>query len=285
MRYGHTAVLIEDTVYIWGGVVSCNVNGTKWMAITGNGDGVLHAFDVDTHGWFKPQVSGNVPGARSGHSACVLEKVMFVHGGHGLSTRRHDDINKLDTAAMAWSLINTAGTTAPASSLHSATAVGTKMFVFGGDRDQRHGVPAVRVFDTETERWLETPPERQPVPPQQRHHAAFAHDGELYIFGGCNAADLTGEFNDLWRLDSETLSWRKVQPQGRGLRWFGKMYCCRVGGGDRVVLFGTRLFVHVLHLSPGLKSLCQLAVLRYGLEQAELAHNSRWELAAMATET
>lgn len=39
-------------------------------------------FVADTHKWFTPKVSGMVPGARDGHSACVLAKSMFIFGGY-----------------------------------------------------------------------------------------------------------------------------------------------------------------------------------------------------------
>lgn len=39
-------------------------------------------FVSDTHKWFTPKVSGMVPGARDGHSACVLAKSMFIFGGY-----------------------------------------------------------------------------------------------------------------------------------------------------------------------------------------------------------
>ena len=60
------------------------------------------------------------------------------------------------------------------------------------------------------------------------------------------------------------------------------MCCCILG--DRIVLIGgddrpDELFI--LDLSPSLKTLCKLAVIQYDLEQLELTHNIRWELAAM----
>lgn len=36
----------------------------------------------DTHKWSTPRVSGTVPGARDGHSACVLGKIMYIFGGY-----------------------------------------------------------------------------------------------------------------------------------------------------------------------------------------------------------
>ena len=138
----HTAVLIEDTVYIWGGserdiLKECNE---------------LYAFDVNTHRWFKPKVSGTAPEGRSNHSACVLRKVMFIHGGCRCWIGYCNDLYKLDTTTMIWSVINTRGQRPPASSRHSATIIGTKMFVFGGGGKQS-GNNTIRVFDTETNCW------------------------------------------------------------------------------------------------------------------------------------
>lgn len=36
----------------------------------------------DTHKWSTPRVLGTVPGARDGHSACVLGKTMYIFGGY-----------------------------------------------------------------------------------------------------------------------------------------------------------------------------------------------------------
>lgn len=43
---------------------------------------ISSCFVADTHKWFTPKVSGMVPGARDGHSACVLAKSMFIFGGY-----------------------------------------------------------------------------------------------------------------------------------------------------------------------------------------------------------
>ena len=60
------------------------------------------------------------------------------------------------------------------------------------------------------------------------------------------------------------------------------MCCCIVG--DRIILFGgysRPKELYILDLSPSLKTLCKLAVIQYDLEQSELPHDIRWELAAM----
>ena len=90
-RENHTAVLIEDTIYIWGGGYPypyCNV---------------LYGFDVDAQRWFKPRVSGTVPEGRFLHSACVLGKVVFIYGGYTQHRRFTNYIYNLDTRTMVWS--------------------------------------------------------------------------------------------------------------------------------------------------------------------------------------
>ena len=85
-----------------------------------------------------------------------------------------------------------------------------------------------------------------------------------------------------WKFNPETFSWKKVTPKGKGPCETQWMCCCIVG--DRIILFGAyerpdELFI--LDLRPSLKTLCKLAVIQYDLDQSELTHNIRWELAAM----
>ncbi|KAL6488156.1 hypothetical protein MHYP_G00047820 [Metynnis hypsauchen] len=232
MRYGHTAVLVDDTIYIWGGR-----NDTEGAC------NVLYAFDVNNHRWYTPKISGTVPGARDGHSACVLGKAMYIFGGYEqLADCFSNDIHKLDTTTMCWSLINATGTPARWRDFHSATIIGTKMFVFGGRAD-RFGpfhsnneiyCNKIKVFDTETNSWLNTP--STPLLPEgRRSHSAFAYNGELYIFGGYNAR-LDRHFNDLWKFNPEAFSWKKVEPKGKGPCPRRRQCCCMVG--DRIILFG-----------------------------------------------
>lgn len=116
MRYGHSTVLVDDTVFLWGGrndtEGACNVlfafdvseygslRASWWVpgrggVADGTGkrapgveEGVSEVpnqailSSSDTHKWSTPRVSGAVPGARDGHSACVLGKIMYIFGGY-----------------------------------------------------------------------------------------------------------------------------------------------------------------------------------------------------------
>uniref|UniRef100_A0A1A8HJL8 Kelch domain containing 3 n=1 Tax=Nothobranchius korthausae TaxID=1143690 RepID=A0A1A8HJL8_9TELE len=294
MRYGHTAVLLDDTIFLWGGR-----NDTEGAC------NVLYAFDVNTHRWYTPKISGAVPGARDGHSACVLGKTMYIFGGYEqLADCFSNDIHMLDTTTMVWSLINARGSPARWRDFHSATIIGTKMFVFGGRAD-RFGpfhsnneiyCNKIKVFDTETNCWLNTP-STQLLPEGRRSHSAFTYNGELFIFGGYNAR-LDRHFNDLWKFNPEAFTWKKVEPKGKGPCPRRRQCCCMVG--DRIILFGgtspcpeqgmgdefnlmDHSDLYILDFSPNLKTLCKIAVIQYSLEQSGLPHDIRWELAAMTT--
>ncbi|XP_063300283.1 kelch domain-containing protein 3 [Pelobates fuscus] len=294
MRYGHTAVLIDDVIYIWGGR-----NDTEGAC------NVLYTFHTATLQWATPSVSGQIPGARDGHSACVLDRTMYIFGGYEqLADCFSNDIHKLDTKSMCWSLVNARGSPARWRDFHSATVIGRRMFVFGGRADRSGPFHSnneiycnrIRAFDLLSESWLE-PPQTTSPPEGRRSHSAFAYHGELYIFGGYNAR-LNRHFQDLWKYNPELGHWLRVDVQGKGPCARRRQCCCVVG--DKILLFGgtspsqdqdlqDEFFLmdhsdlYILDFSPSLKTLCKLAVLHYNLDQSCLPHDIRWELSAMTT--
>lgn len=97
-RYGHTAVVYKDKIYIWGGRndhASCSV---------------LFCFDTLWHCWTAPKVTGDIPLARDGHSACIWKNYMFIVGGYEEESHAFaDTVYALDLDRMHWSYIYTAG--------------------------------------------------------------------------------------------------------------------------------------------------------------------------------
>ena len=172
---------------------------------------------------------------------------------------------------MVWSLINSGEETQPASGGHSATVIGTKMFVFGGVKEEDNAIEGVRVFDTETSRWMSAMPS---VPGHRVYHAAFAYNSELYIVGGFDL-DVKQHSNDLWKLNSKTFSWKKLEPKGNVMELSGAVCSCLLE--DEVVLSDPDLVFQMLHLNPSLKTLCKLAVIQSAVDQSGLPHDIRWE--------
>ena len=95
-RYGHTAVVYDDKIYIWGGrndSASC---------------GVLFCFDPMYHSWSAPKTVGEQPQARDGHTACVWKNKMFIIGGFEEETEAFaESVYMLDFDKMCWSRVHT----------------------------------------------------------------------------------------------------------------------------------------------------------------------------------
>uniref|UniRef100_A0A3Q0R5M3 Kelch domain containing 3 n=1 Tax=Amphilophus citrinellus TaxID=61819 RepID=A0A3Q0R5M3_AMPCI len=279
MRYGHTAVLLDDTIYLWGGR-----NDTEGAC------NVLYAFDMHL---FEVQSVMHL------HVCFPLHVTQMLGSHYCINCNCFIDTHR-------WYTPKTSGTGTPARwrDFHSATIIGTKMFVFGGRADRLGPFHSnnevycnkIRVFDTETNCWLTTP-STQPLPEGRRSHSAFSYNGELYIFGGYNS-HMERHFNDLWKFNPENFTWKKVEPKGKGPCPRRRQCCCMVG--DRIILFGgtspcpeqgmgdefnlmDHSDLYILDFSPNLKTLCKIAVIQYSLEQSGLPHDIRWELAAMTT--
>ncbi|XP_067682381.1 kelch domain-containing protein 3-like [Haliotis asinina] len=298
-RYGHTAVAVGDCAYIWGGRNdkdgACNI---------------LYCFDTATMKWNKPVINGPIPGARDGHSACVINNKMYIFGGYEEEIDRFsNDVHAFDFTSMHWISVKANGSPARWRDFHTATAVGSTMFVFGGRSDDGGDVftnneiycNKVQTFDTSSNTWYE-PVVSGTIPQGRRSHSAFYYEGYLYIFGGYNGIH-ENHFNDMYKLEPGKMKWSKVKVKGQGPCPRRRQCCCRIG--SCVYLFGgtspknpqitsthiplaeTDLTDHsdlyVLDFSPSLKILCELAVLEYKQDTSFLPMNIRWELAAMTT--
>ena len=89
-------MVYNELVYVWGGRnddAACNV---------------LFCFDTTTHLWSRPKVSGDIPGARDGHSACVINSCMYIFGGYEEETDQFSqDVHMLNLKTLEWSYIKT----------------------------------------------------------------------------------------------------------------------------------------------------------------------------------
>lgn len=281
-RYGHTAVVYKDKIYIWGGR---NDDAA---------DNALYCFDPETGMWSLLETNGTVPGARDGHSACVVHSrysdSMYIFGGfeEGID-RFSQEVYSLDFKTMRWTYLMTSGQPPSYRDFHSATAIGNRMYIFGGRGD--HNGPHhsqmeyyccdILYLDTTALQWYR-PTTTGQIPIGRRSHSAFYHGGYLYVFGGYNS--LRDEhFNDLHRFDPQKNTWEFVRTHGQ-LPIKRRRQTCIVLG-DRMYLFGgtspspdippsfdddlnaqeVRLMdhddLHVLEFSPSLKRLCLMTII------------------------
>lgn len=305
-RYGHTAVAYGDRIFVWGGrndEAACNV---------------LFCFDTNTLQWSCPSVTGMIPGARDGHSACIINHCMFVFGGFEEEIDRFSqDVHALDFRTMRWTYIIAQGEPPSYRDFHSATALGDRMYIFGGRGDLNgpyHSQEEVycsdiMYLDTKTGRW-HRPVTAGDVPIGRRSHSAFVYKGHLFIFGGYNGL-YDEHYNDLYTFSAVTNEWQLLKPQGRPPSKRRRQSCLVVG--DKVFLFGgTSPFfgpnpivfqeninnnpvqgleaklmdhndLHILDFAPSLHTLCLLVVIQNHMEETWLPEDIKWELRAMTT--
>ncbi|XP_038075692.1 kelch domain-containing protein 3-like [Patiria miniata] len=297
LRYGHSVVNYEGTIYLWGGRNdnhgACNN---------------VFSYDTQTLKWSRPHTKGDKPGGRDGHSACLIGDLMYIFGGFedGMMQCYANTVYSLDLTLMVWTYVMAKGEIPHWRDFHTATAHRHQMIVFGGRADksgphytnQEFYCNKLQVFDTQTKVWS-SPPTTGDVPIGRRSHSAFIYRGNLYIFGGYNDLIKT-HFNDLYRLDLSNYEWSKVTT-------FGETPCnrrrqCCIVVQDQVILFGgtspkaktipggsddVNLMdladLHILDFAPTLKTLCKVAAVRYQLDTTCLPLDIRWELKSMTT--
>ncbi|XP_075810744.1 host cell factor 2 isoform X2 [Microtus pennsylvanicus] len=136
-RLGHSFSLYGNKCYLFGGLANesedSNNNVPRYLndfyeLELQHGSGVV--------GWSIPATKGIVPSPRESHTAIIYCKKdsgspkMYVFGG--MCGARLDDLWQLDLETMSWSKPETKGTVPLPRSLHTASVVGNKMYIFGG---------------------------------------------------------------------------------------------------------------------------------------------------------
>lgn len=199
-RAGHSATLVGECVYIFGGYGGLGYSRRDLDD--------LYAINVYTWTWTKVNPKGTPPEKRSGHQACAVEKKVYIFGGSN-SSAQFQDLHVLDTEPETpiWSKL-AASISIPTwnQSACSVIAIPTwKIFTFGGltgiltDND-RMGKPmnTTAILDVGIGRWQY--PKIDGRAPPSRSDASMAYDAKgsrLFVFGGWSDEWLS----DMYSLD------------------------------------------------------------------------------------
>ncbi|XP_078138056.1 host cell factor 2 [Centroberyx gerrardi] len=134
-RIGHSFTLVGNKCFLFGGLANDsedpNGNTPRYL-------GDLYELELQSvsgaRGWSVPETKGGGPSARESHTAVAYagpgSHRLYVFGG--MQGRRLDDLWQLDLDTMVWSTPETRGPPPLPRSLHTASVIGNKMFVFGG---------------------------------------------------------------------------------------------------------------------------------------------------------
>lgn len=295
-RYGHTVVEYDGRAYLWGG------RNDEYGASS-----KMHVFDPETRSWTVVGEGGGTPPARDGHSAVVVGDIMYMFGGFEEESQRFSrETYAFNFKTEQWSEMRTSGQIPQWRDFHTACAIGSQMFVFGGRSDQMGQFHSSRdvycdrlkVLDLTTGQWSE-PNVKGDRPCGRRSHSAWAHNGRMFTFGGYLGTE-NRHLGDLWEYDPSTMRWRSLSPFGCGPS--PRRRQCTVLVGHRLFLFGGTMpskavkqdpshsglsdlsDLYVLDYSPSLKSLSSMAVLKYRLDESYgylLPRETRLELRMM----
>lgn len=229
LTYHHSSNLIENTVYIWGGV---------------NFSDTVFALNLDTMTWAQHQPTGDLPSNRHHHCAVAIDKKIWVMGGQ---TSNHsalislDHVSILDTETMIWSKLglraNKAGLFPSPMRGCSALLMGRKIFVFGGLDEKRSKAELWELnIDTLTWNWIQFP-----TAPKERyaHASAVISNEEFICYGGYDGShdlDNLTVFNIKTGRWWDPIPWGEKSPHYRTattITWIG----------DRAIVFGGLFYV------------------------------------------
>ncbi len=237
-RHNHSAVMVngaDDSGDVSG------LNRVRMIIYGGSGvDGYLddvYCFDFESNVWEKWECSGaddEKPGARHGHTACLLNNdQMIVFGGKvGVqSTVFYNDVHVLDLKSRKWSrlfaqdntMLTTPDTTVvpPPRCWHTANMLTEQeMMIFGGFRfDGRREIyfDDTWVFHVVGRTWQQIEPKTadQPVPHIRNRHSCTLLGDHLLMFGGNYLEFGTDVFlGDVWLLSLHDRQWVECAIQG-----------------------------------------------------------------------
>ncbi|XP_013931625.1 PREDICTED: host cell factor 2 [Thamnophis sirtalis] len=228
-RLGHSFCLYGNKCYLFGGLANesedSNNNIPRYLndfyeLELQHGSGVI--------GWSVPLTRGVLPSPRESHTAVIYCKKdlgnpkMFMFGG--MSGCRLNDLWELDIETMTWSKPETKGTVPLPRSLHTASVIGNKMYIFGGwiPQSTDESLPAqdgewkctgsFSYLNLDTLEWINLIPDCQEdknnvLPGPRAGHCTVIVGSRLYIWSGRDGYRKAWNnqvcCKDLWYLDTE----------------------------------------------------------------------------------
>ena len=163
----------------------------------------------------------HAPTPRSAHSACLIDRSIYVFGGYGgkgFSRADFNDLYSLHVDTLAWTKhVDVTGEPPAKRSCHTGLAVKQTMLVYGGwSRGTRFS--DLHSFDTETLTWSKVDSAVM-SPPRWQHSCVSVvavPSWQVFMFGGVTGNDDSfrsqGSFqNDTAVLDTGRMRWNPLE--------------------------------------------------------------------------
>jgi len=182
----------------------------------------IYYFDTETNTFFRPQIHGDTVPNFSRHTSCLIGNMIWVFGGFD-GRNRNFELSVFNADTQEWRNIDTSlvkGEAPKSRTNHAAAAVGTKMYIFGGNNTSESGAYQVlgdfHCLDTETLTWSQPAP-LGTFPSNRSGHCMAAIGSKVYLFGGgvwSQELSWVHKYNDLHVFDTETGVWSKPETKG-----------------------------------------------------------------------
>ncbi|GFR81111.1 host cell factor [Elysia marginata] len=226
-RLGHSFTLLGNKGYLFGGLANDSEDPKNNIPRYLNDLYTLELRSSSTQlSWDLPNIVGVPPPPRESHSAASYTEKdgrrprLFIYGG--MSGCRLGDLWMLDAETMAWVQPAVNGMSPLPRSLHSATVIGNRMFVFGGwvplvmddvkvatHEKEWKCTNTLASLNLETMTWEPLAMEvfEDALPRARAGHCAVAINTRLYIWSGRDGYRKAWNnqvcFKDLWFLETE----------------------------------------------------------------------------------
>ena len=220
-RWGHTAIIKDNKMLIYGGSGLGPKNAKHWQC--------FYELDLLTWEWTKLKPENNLPSARDSHTAVLIENDVYIFGGSGSTIKQNDEFHKFNINTRSWKRIAAEGTQPRGRESHTATVLyGKYMVIYGGLESHQDAVTNTYVYDLEKQKWSLVIRKAGPRPKPRDSHGACCIQDYVYIFGGQgNDEQLDDDerhyevyFNDLFRFKIEVDGgnfysvWEELKPFG-----------------------------------------------------------------------
>ncbi|XP_074292980.1 protein GLUTELIN PRECURSOR ACCUMULATION 3-like isoform X1 [Silene latifolia] len=187
-------------------------DGKKWLSD-------VYVLDTISLEWRELSISGNVPPARCGHTATMVERRLLVYGGRGSSGIMGDlwalkGIIAEENEPPGWTQLKLPGQAPTSRCGHTITSRGHYLLLFGG-----HGTGGwlsrydifyndCVVLDRASVQWKQLPTTND-GPPVRAYHSLTLIGSRYLLFGGF---DGKSTFGDIWWLvpEEDPISKRSV---------------------------------------------------------------------------
>lgn len=217
-RFGHTCVVIENYLVLFGGI---NDRGDR-HSDTWVGQVAFQENLGISLSWRPLDVGSITPPPRGAHAACCISnRKMVIHGGIGLNGIRLGDTWVVELSENlcfgTWHEI-VSHPSPPARSGHSLTCIAEKQTILFGGRGLGYEVlNDIWLLDMSEgySKWVQIFYEMQNIPagvslPRVGHSATFILGGRLLIHGGEDSQ--RHRKDDFWVLDISAISLERLQP-------------------------------------------------------------------------